>query len=415
MLHIWTCYLPVPALKLAELTAGVSQVVLIVGFGFLVAKTWVPTLPMLLGWIVYFGTMCYFQRRLASGLPLRYSSLRHWRSSPNNFRRTSKFKANLFVKKAPTGVQATASERERLTGDHPVAVITGGERGIGFEVARQLALEGFDLILCCPFRNETEAAMVKISRLQLKSAPAMRFVELNLAEEDSVRVAAATILTLTTRIDLLINNAGILTTPVRRTNRRGDELVLAINFLGPALLTELLLERIKSSGPARIVSVSSLMEVNANIPDGYSPLTVMMESCSPKPWITTGNYSLSKLLIACYTRDLARRLEGTEVTTVALHPGVVFTAIYAGWGVWATAMRYVLRTVFKFPGEGAEVVLYCALADDVKAGGFYADCHLADYILSPWALDAKHNAKVRAFVEEHFGLTDSQTLLTSNS
>lgn len=400
MLKLWNCFIPLSVFKLSELRAGILHIALLfVGYACIL-------FPAPLSWIglarsaAYCAFMCFVQRRVASGLPLRFTSLRSWRTSRGNFRQSSEF-LRLIRARTPSAAGTLFS------GARPVAVITGGERGMGFETAGQLSRQGIDVVLCCYFPDSAAEAVAAIRRHTAASGAEVHCVPLDLSEEESVRRCAAAVLAATRRIDILVNNAGILSdTGPRRANTRGDELVVATNFLGPVLLTELLLPAVVAGGgPARIVNLASLVALNANVPPGHTPLSILREHCSPEPAYYARNYSLSKLLNICYTRDLARRLRGTRVTVAAVHPGVVLTAIYNVWGPWAVAMRAVMRTVFKFPAEGAEVALHCALADAVCSGGFYADCALHDDCLSPLALDETQNAYITQFACAHFRTT----------
>lgn len=396
MLHIWNCFIPWGVFTLAELRAGICHVVLLFPWALLF---WRIDSRNVLDWALFFVytvAMFFFQRRLASGFPVRFTSLRAWRTSPDNFRRTSSFLKAIQAKTFPTG-EVVAGEG---FGARPVAVITGGERGIGRQVVEQLLREKIDVILCCPFE---EVAQRTITKLQARIPGAkVTFLKLNLNDEHSVRESAAHILRMTPRIDMLINNAGLANIIGYKANKQGNEVVLAINFLGHVLLTELLLDRLKASGPSRIVNVASLLELNACLPGPCkTPLDALITNCDPQSPYHTSNYSLSKLLFICYTRDLARRLQGTATQVVSLHPGVVLTAIYQFGAIF---MKLLLRTVFKFPGEGAEVVLYCALADKLHSGSFYADCQCYDCVVSPLALDDAHNQRLRRVLLRYFGL-----------
>ncbi|KPI82737.1 dehydrogenase-like protein [Leptomonas seymouri] len=398
MLQFRNCYLMWSIFTLAELRAGLCHIALIILWALLFLRLDCGSVFSWTLFLSYTIAMFFFQRRLASGLPLRFASLRAWRTSPDNFRKTSSFLKAIKAKEFP----AKDISAEGY-GEHPVAVITGGERGIGRQVVEQLLREKMDVILCCPFE---EVAQDTIRKLKA-SVPGARvaFLKLNLNDEDSVRQCAANILSMTPRIDVLVNNAGMLNIIGYKANKRGNEVVLAINFLGHVLLTELLLDCLKASGPSRIVNVASLMELNACIPGPCkTPLDALITNCDPHSPYHTSNYCLSKLLLVCYTRDLAQRLKGTAIQVVSLHPGVVLTNIYH---VGAFFMKLMLRTVFKFPGEGAEVVLYCALADTIQSGSFYADCRLYDSVVSPLALDSTHNARLRRVLHRYFGLDGS--------
>ncbi|GET86422.1 hypothetical protein, conserved [Leishmania tarentolae] len=352
----------------------------------------------------YTAGMFFFQRRVASGFPVRFLSLRAWRSSPENFRKTSAFLKALKAKATPAaGVSAEGF------GARPVVVITGGERGIGEHVVHQLLREGMDVILCCPFEVEARRTIARL-KARVSNSKA-HFVKLDLSDEESVRECAAEVLGLTPRIDVLINNAGLVRSFSYKLNKRGYEVVLSINFLGHVLFTELLLERVKASGPSRIVNVSSLMHLDACVPGPCkTALDVMAANCDPTSPHHTHNYSLSKLLLVCYTRDLARRLRGTDTVAATLHPGVVLTDIYASGAIF---MKVFLRTVFKFPGEGAEVVLYCALAENIRNGSFYADFAEYNSLLSPLAVDDAHNERLGRVLLRYFDVDGSKGTLKS--
>lgn len=398
MIHVGNCYIPWAVFELAELRAGLCHIVLIAAWGCMMSPLCRRGAAGYAALASYTAGMFFLQRRLASGFPVRFGSLRAWRSAPDNFRKTSAFLKTLKAKAAPAGGVSAEG-----FGARPVVVVTGGERGIGEQVVDQALREGLDVLLCCPFEAEAQRTIVKLEA-RVPGAH-VRFVKLNLNDEESVRQGAAEVLRVTPRIDVLINNAGLADPLSYRVNKRGYEVVLSINFLGHVLFTELLLERVQASGPSRIVSVASLMHLDACIPKGCATaLDVMVANCDPASPYQTQNYSLSKLLLVCYTRDLARRLRGSNTEAVVLHPGVVLTDIY---NMGAVFMKIFLRTVFKFPGEGAEVVLHCALADGLRSGTFYADCSAYDSVVSPLAVDDAHNERLRRLLLRYFGLDGS--------
>ena len=145
------------------------------------------------------------------------------------------------------------------------------------------------------------------------------FVQLDLSSLDSVREFAAKILEEEPRIDILINNAGVMMIPERRLTKDGFEMQFGTNHLGHFLLTNLLLDRIKEAPSVRIVSVSSLayrrgkIDIDdLNSERSYGPISV---------------YSKSKLANILFTRGLAKRLQGTNVTANVLHPGGIRTGL----------------------------------------------------------------------------------------
>ena len=198
--------------------------------------------------------------------------------------------------------------------DGKTVIITGGNTGIGLETAVDLAKRNARVILACRSVERGETAAVEVRKRSGNDNAV--FVQLDLASLDSVRKFAAKILEEEPRIDILINNAGVINTAYTKS-ADGFELTFAINHLGHFLLTNLLLDRIKEAPSARIVNLTSLAYKagnidldNLNLEHSYS-------------WFRA--YSSSKLANIIFTRSLAKRLEGTGVTANAVHPGTAST------------------------------------------------------------------------------------------
>ncbi len=202
-----------------------------------------------------------------------------------------------------------------LTGK--TVIITGGNTGIGKPTAIDLARRNARVILACRSVEKGEKAVIDIRRESENDNVVFR--QLDLASLTSVRQFAAQILEEEPRIDILVNNAGVMMCPYTQTED-GFEMQFGVNHLGHFLLTNLLLERIKEAPAARIVNLSSM---------AYSQGKMNFEDLN---WNHTtykrlGAYSQSKLANVLFTRALARRLEGTNVTVNAVHPGVVNTEL----------------------------------------------------------------------------------------
>ena len=195
-------------------------------------------------------------------------------------------------------------------------IITGANTGIGLETAVDLAGRGARVILACRSKEKGEAAVDKVKR-RSKSENAA-FVSLDLASLDSVRKFASEILDKELRIDVLINNAGVMVPPYTKT-ADGFELQFGVNHLAHFLLTNLLLDRLKQAPSARIVNVSSLAHEwgKINFDDLQSEVS----------YSRGGAYGQSKLANVLFTRSLARRLQGTNVTAYSVHPGSVRTEL----------------------------------------------------------------------------------------
>src|SRR5579864_5351776 len=196
------------------------------------------------------------------------------------------------------------------------ALITGASAGIGLHTALGLARAGMRVIITGRDLERTEAAQRFIAGRALEAQ-----VETALADFSSlaaVRALAADILGRHERLDVLVNNAGLIS-PRYAESADGYELTLAVNHLAPFLLTNLLLERLIASAPARIVTLASSAHKGALL----DPTTMT----KPANWTALSAYGRSKLANILFTRALARRLEPAVVAASCLHPGTIATDI----------------------------------------------------------------------------------------
>ena len=210
-------------------------------------------------------------------------------------------------------------------------VITGANTGIGLETAVDLAKRNARVILACRSVERGERAAVDVKKRSGNDN--VVFVQLDLASLDSVRECAAKILEEEPRIDILINNAGVMGTPERTLTQDGFEMHFGVNHLGHFLFTNLLLDRIKEVPSARIVNVSSAAHVGGKI--NFDNLN------SERSYSHWSAYGTSKLANILFTRSLAKRLEGTGVTTNALHPGLISTELGRNFNI------FVVRGILK--------------------------------------------------------------------
>lgn len=205
-----------------------------------------------------------------------------------------------------------------LTGK--TAIVTGANTGIGLETAVDLARRSARVILACRSVERGEKAAVQVRKRSGNQN--VLFVHLDLSSMDSVRAFARKILEEEPRIDILVNNAGVFNSSFQKT-QDGFESVIAINHLGPFLLTNLLLDRIKQSPSARIVNVSS---------KGYLYGKIDFDTLnSSESFSSIVRYNQSKLANVIFTRCLAEKLRGTSVLVNAAHPGVARTEIARGY------------------------------------------------------------------------------------
>ncbi len=248
-----------------------------------------------------------------------------------------------------------------------VALVTGANSGIGYETARTLAEHGAHVILGC--RNGEKARRARDKMESQLERSSLELLDLDLADLGSVRRAADVVLTDHARLDLLVNNAGVMGTPYRRTDD-GFELQMATNHLGPFALTGLLLDRLVTTERSRVVAVSSNMHRL-----GRLRLDDVAGTTPHNTWIT---YSTSKLANLLFIAELSRRLEagGFATLAVAAHPGWTRSNL-AGNGVAlgnSRVRRKLGRTAGTTLGQstaaGALPVLCAATATTIRPGQY---------------------------------------------
>ena len=242
-------------------------------------------------------------------------------------------------------------------------LVTGGTGGIGLATAAGLAGLGarVGIVGRDPVRTETAAA-----RLRGSGAEVEVFVA-NVSSQREVRRLAQEVLTAYPRLDVLVNNVGGYWA-TRHTTVDGLEHTFAVNHLAPFLLTNLLLDRLRASAPARVVTVSS---------GAQSMGTIDFEDLQGENHYSGQRaYNQSKLANVMFTYELARRLQGSGVTANALHPGVVRTNFGREDSKgWMRLMLPVIRPFLKSPQRGATTSLYLASSPDVEGvtGRYFAN------------------------------------------
>jgi NAD(P)-dependent dehydrogenase (short-subunit alcohol dehydrogenase family) len=244
-----------------------------------------------------------------------------------------------------------------------ICLVTGATGGIGKATALGLARLGATLVLVTrdPRRGDATVAEIK----QQTGNDALDYLTADLASQQSIRQLADEFKGKYRHLHVLINNAGGVFP--RTYTVDGLEKTFALNHLAYFLLTELLLDVLKASAPARIVSVSSEAERGGKI--NFDDLQ------SHKRYSAMSAYSQSKLANIMWTYELARRLEGTGVTANCLHPGAVTTS----FGNSIPLMNWVYRLGGRFmrtPEKGAETVIYLASSPEVEGvtGKYFQDC-----------------------------------------
>lgn len=234
-------------------------------------------------------------------------------------------------------------------------VVTGGGGGLGFQTAIALAGRGARLVIVGRDRERGETAL-NYFRQASRDAVAEAYYA-DLSRLDEVRRIAATLAEKLDRIDVLVNNAGAIFNR-RETTVDGLERTFALNHMGYFLLTALLRDKLVRSAPARIVNVASEAHRSATL--DFSDL---QNAKRYRGWRT---YRRSKLCNILFTRELARRLEGTGVTANCIHPGFVRTGIGDNTsGLFRRGVR-LLKRGFAIPVEqGAQTLIYAASAPEL--------------------------------------------------
>lgn len=246
--------------------------------------------------------------------------------------------------------------------DGKVVIITGCNTGIGKETALEIAKRGAKVYMACRNYDKCEAARKEIIKISGNMNVFNR--SLDLSSLQSVREFAENFLKEETRLDILINNAGIMATP-RKLTLDGYEQQFAVNHLGHFLLTNLLLDLLKASAPSRIVIVSSLAYVignfdkeDMNLEKSYSPYKA---------------YGRSKLANILFNRKLARMLKDSKVTANCLHPGTVQSELMRNNAFLGVVNFLFSKLVFRSTKGGAQTTLYLALDPELEnvTGGYY--------------------------------------------
>jgi NAD(P)-dependent dehydrogenase (short-subunit alcohol dehydrogenase family) len=247
--------------------------------------------------------------------------------------------------------------------EHITFLVTGANTGIGRETALALAGRGARVFVASRSEQKTRPVIDEI--VARAGTGAVEFLRLDLGNLESVRACADEFLRAREPLHALINNAGLA--GGRGMTDSGFELAFGTNYLGPFLLTALLLDRLRESAPARVINVASIGHYRASGID-YGAVRRRTKSLTGFP-----EYCVSKLGNVLHAQELAVRLDGTGVTTYSLHPGAVASDVWrrVPWPVRPLMTRNMLP-----PAEGARTSLYCATSPDVAtdSGHYYDNC-----------------------------------------
>lgn len=244
-------------------------------------------------------------------------------------------------------------------------LITGATSGIGKATTIGLAKQGATLVMVARNQAKGEAAVHEVRTVSGNDS--VFLLQADLSSQESIRRLADDFKSRFKQLHVLVNNAGVFLT--RRTKTvDGIETTFAVNYLSVFLLTNLLLDTLRSSGPSRIVNVASATESGGKI--NFDDLN------GDKKFRGWAAYSNSKLAVIMFTYELASRLKGSRVTVNALHPGAIRTNLGRGnSGLVGLGFSFV-KLFFAHPEKGARTVVYLASSPEVEnvSGEYFANC-----------------------------------------
>ncbi len=284
-----------------------------------------------------------------------------------------------------------------------IAIITGANTGIGYEAALALAEKGAHVLLAC--RNEAKGreAADKIEAANPKGS--VELMPLDLSSLESVRQFAEAFDSSHEKLDLLINNAGVMIPPFGMT-AEGYELQIGVNYIGHFALTGLLIDRLMATPGSRIVTLSSLAHRNGKIDFDTFRGTDLNDGADYKPTIS---YLQSKLADLMFAIELQRRLSGSESETisVAAHPGFTATDLQRHSGL----VNRIVGLWSNDPPQGALPTLFAATSPDAEPGGYYgpdgiyeARGYPAPSKVMPRARDRQVAERLWSYAEEATGV-----------
>src|SRR6266487_646359 len=238
-----------------------------------------------------------------------------------------------------------------------VCMVTGANSGIGKATALELAQRGATVVMVCRDRARGEEARSEITTTSRNHAVDLLLADLS--SQQSIRQLVEHFQHHYPHLHVLINNAGAAFPGRRRETVDGVEMTFAVNYLAPFLLTNLLLDVLTASTPARIVNVSSAAHQSGSMQ--------MDDLQAEKLYRPMRTYPQAKLAVVLFTYELARRLQGTGVTANCLHPGFVATNFAQSDG--EPAVRLLVKLIGSFgtsPEKGAKTSIYLASSPDVE-------------------------------------------------
>ncbi len=278
-----------------------------------------------------------------------------------------------------------------------VAIVTGANSGIGLETARELARNGAHVILACRSQARAEGALAEI-RSGLPEAR-IDFMALDLADLEQVRAFAASVRERFDRLDLLINNAGVMIPPASKT-KQGFELQFGVNHIGHFALTGLLLDLLLAADAARIVNVSSTAHRLGGI--DFEDLDF-----DARGYSASAAYAQSKLANLLFTSELARKLaaKNADVLVAAAHPGWTQTNLQKH----SNLFQFMNPFLGMQPIGGALPTLRAATGGDVEADDYFGPSRFFEMWGAPKKVGRAKAAKNRENAERLWEVSEHRS------
>lgn len=246
-------------------------------------------------------------------------------------------------------------------------LVTGGNSGIGLTTVKQLAKQGAEVVLCA---RKLEVAQKLAEEISKESRGSVRGFQLDLGSLESVRECAENFSKTFEKLDVLVNNAGVMNPPLSRT-KEGFEMQFGVNHLGHFLLTSLLKPSLDKSTDPRVICVSSVAHETFQGSTAHIDFDDLnWEKRQYKGWVA---YGQSKLANVLHSKELTKRWD--NITSVSLHPGFVKSNLARHSVPWL--IRPIIGPIFRMmgminPWDGAQAHLYCILSPDIEKGAYYA-------------------------------------------
>jgi NAD(P)-dependent dehydrogenase (short-subunit alcohol dehydrogenase family) len=235
-----------------------------------------------------------------------------------------------------------------------ICLVTGANAGIGRAISLGLAEMGATVVMVCRSKPRGEATMTELKEKSANSSIFLFIADLSI--QSSIRQFVSDFMKKFSRLDILINNVGVISQK-RLVTEDGLEMQFALNHLAPFLLTDLLLGLLKTSGSARIITISSNAHQTANI--DFDDLQ------SEKSYKAKEVYQRSKLCNILFTYELARQLNGTDLTANCVHPGVIATNLLREYN-GGQDFNFISRLLYSSPEKGAVTPLYLASSPELE-------------------------------------------------